>query len=135
MFSYSFQSTAFFHARSQDLQDSNTEFWQDFTCTIMCAVLSRSVISNPLWSHGLKHAKLFCPLKFPGKNTGVGSHLLPQRIFPTQRSGQVSCIADEFFTIWATREAHYLYYNKSIIICVIACLLSDIHSSLQPHRL
>ena len=26
-------------------------------------------------------------------------------VFPTQRSNQVSCIADRFFTSWATREA------------------------------
>ena len=37
-----------------------------------------------------------------GKNTEVGCHALLQGIFPTQ----VSCIAGEFFTTWATREAH-----------------------------
>ena len=43
----------------------------------------------------------FCP----GKNTGVGGHSLLQKIFPTQGSSQVSCIAGRFFTVWATREA------------------------------
>ena len=41
----------------------------------------------------------------PGKNTGVGCHALLQGIFPTQGSTQVSCIAGQFFTIWAIREA------------------------------
>ena len=27
---------------------------------------------------------LLCPLDYPGKNTGVGCHFLPQEIFPTQ---------------------------------------------------
>ena len=31
---------------------------------------------------------LFRPLDFPGKHTGVGSHFLLQRIFPTQESNQ-----------------------------------------------
>ena len=43
----------------------------------------------------------FCP----GKNTGVGGHSLLQKIFPTQGSSQVSCIAGMFFTVWASREA------------------------------
>ena len=30
--------------------------------------------------------RLFCPWDFPGKNTGVGCHLLLQGIFPTQGS-------------------------------------------------
>ena len=39
------------------------------------------------------------------KNTGVGSLPLLQRIFPTQESTGISCIADRFFTNWAIREA------------------------------
>ena len=34
----------------------------------------------------------------PGKNTGVGCHLLLQGIFPTQRQACISCIAGGFFT-------------------------------------
>ena len=36
--------------------------------------------------HGLQFARIFCPLAFPGKNTGVGCHFLLQGIFPTQGS-------------------------------------------------
>ena len=52
----------------------------------------------------------------PGKNTGVGGHARLQGIFRTQ----VSHIAGEFFTIWATREAPLdssftnLYYQTYI---------------------
>ena len=50
----------------------------------------------------------------PGENTGVGRHALLQGIFPTQGSKQVSCVADGFFTVWATREAvkASLYWYK-----------------------
>ena len=44
-------------------------------------MLGRSVVSNPLKPQGL-----LCPWDSPGKNTGVGSHFFPQRIFLTQES-------------------------------------------------
>ena len=43
--------------------------------------LSRVQLLRP---HGLKPTRLLCPWDFPGKNTGVGCHLLLQGIFPTQ---------------------------------------------------
>ena len=42
---------------------------------------SGSVVSDSLWPHGL-HS----PWNSPGQNTGVGSHSLPQGLFPTQGS-------------------------------------------------
>ena len=67
------------------------------------------------------------------KNTGVGSLSLLQRIFPTQESNWVSCIAGGFFSSWAIRKAHavFLSYigntkqwlsNFNHIMCV--CMLS-----------
>ena len=47
-------------------------------------MLSRSVMSNSLWLHGL--AKLLRPWDFPGKNTGAGCHFPLQGIFPAQGS-------------------------------------------------
>ena len=38
--------------------------------------------------HGLQLTRLLCPWDFPGKDTGVGCHLLLQGIFPTQLSNQ-----------------------------------------------
>ena len=51
----------------------------------MC-VLSHSVISYCLWPHGLKPFRLLCPWDFPGKDTRMGCHFLPQGIFLTQGS-------------------------------------------------
>ena len=45
-----------------------------------------SVMSDSLWPHRLRPARLLCPWNFPGKNTGVGCHFLLQGIFPTQGS-------------------------------------------------
>ena len=46
---------------------------------------------------------------FPGKNTGVGCHCLPQGIFPTQGSNPhlLHCRQIFFFYHWATKEALY----------------------------
>ena len=54
---------------------------------------SHSVMSNSLQPHGLWLSRLLCPWNSPGKNTGVGSCSLLQRIFPTQRlnTGLLHC--------------------------------------------
>ena len=44
---------------------------------------SHSVVSDSLWPHGL-----YSPWNSPGKNTGVSSLFLLQRIFPTQGLNQ-----------------------------------------------
>ena len=43
-------------------------------------------MSDSLWPHGLQPTRLLCPWDFPGKDTGVGFHLLLQGVFPTQGS-------------------------------------------------
>ena len=50
---------------------------------IICAVLSRSVVTDSLQSHGLQPVRLLCPRDSLGKNTGVGCHTLFQGMFPT----------------------------------------------------
>ena len=40
--------------------------------------------SNSLRPHGLQPARLLCPWDSPGKNAGVGCHLLLQGIFPVE---------------------------------------------------
>ena len=45
-----------------------------------------SVVSDCLRPCGLYPPRLLCPWDSPGKNTGVGYHLLLQGIFPTQGS-------------------------------------------------
>ena len=39
---------------------------------------SHTVVSDSLWPHGLKPARLLCPWDSPGKNIGVGCHFLLQ---------------------------------------------------------
>ena len=46
--------------------------------------VSRSVITNSLWPHGLKPARLLSPWNSLCKNTGVCNRPLLQGIFPTQ---------------------------------------------------
>ena len=48
--------------------------------------VSCSVVPSSSWPHGLWLARLLCQWNSPGKNTGVGSHSLLERIFPTQES-------------------------------------------------
>ena len=48
--------------------------------------VSRSVMSDSSWLHGLGPTRLLHPWDFPGKNTGVGCHSLLQGIFLTQGS-------------------------------------------------
>ena len=58
-----------------------TRYWiYCFLCYIAtCDCESCLVVSNSLWPHGL-----YSPWNSPGQNTGVGSHSLLQRMFPTQ---------------------------------------------------
>ena len=62
-----------------------------------CCMLSCSVVSNSLQTHGLQPARLHCLWDSPGKNTGVGCHFIPQGIFPIQDQTQASHLADGFF--------------------------------------
>ena len=48
--------------------------------------VSRSVVPESLWPHGLQPSRLLCPWDFPGKDTGVGCHFFLQGIFPIQGS-------------------------------------------------
>ena len=62
----------------------NSTTWQrNCVCLCVCAhVLSHSVMSTWLRSHGLQPTRLLCPWNFPGKNTGAGCHFLRQQILP-----------------------------------------------------
>ena len=48
--------------------------------------VSRSVVPDSLWPHGLQSTRFLCPWDFPGNDTGMGCHFLLQGIFPTQES-------------------------------------------------
>ena len=52
-----------------------------------CCLLFQSLSPvNLLQLNGVQPTRLLCPWNFPGKNTGVGCHILLQGIFPTQGS-------------------------------------------------
>ena len=64
-------------------------------------MLSHSVMSNSLWSHGLQPGRLLCPWDFPSKNTRAGYHFLLQGIFLTQGLNShrlSSALEGRFFT-------------------------------------
>ena len=58
-----------------------------FNKMVVFLVLSHITLLQP---HGREPVKLLCPTDFPGKNTGVGCHFLPQGIFLTQ--GENPCL-------------------------------------------
>ena len=58
---------------------------------------SHSVESDSLQPHGL-----YSLWNSPGQNTGMGSLLFSRGSSQTRDKTQVSCIADRFFTSWAT---------------------------------
>ena len=51
---------------------------------LSCCLVAKLCLTLRL--HGLYPNRLLCPWGFPGKNTGVGCHLLLQGIFPIQES-------------------------------------------------
>ena len=46
-----------------------------------CCLLFNKSCLTLLWPHGLEPTRLLCPWDFPGKNTGVGCHILLQGSF------------------------------------------------------
>ena len=61
-----------------------------YMCVCVCVCEADSVVSNSLWPHGLFPTRFLCPWDSPGKNTGVGCHVILQGIFPIQGRTHVS---------------------------------------------
>ena len=72
---------------------------------------SCSVMSKPLWPHGLQPARLLCPQNSPGKNSGVGSQFLSPGYLPNPgiipRSPRLEA---DSLPKWAIIEAPMEYY-------------------------
>ena len=76
------------------MESAESRAWIVVSITEVCTTMktkneawrsvSRSVVPNSLWPHGLQPARLLCSWNSPGKNTGVGCHFLLQGIFLTQ---------------------------------------------------
>ena len=69
-------------------------------------------MSNSLWSYGLWPARILCPCDSPGKNTGVGSHSLLQRIFPPRDQTHDSYITDRLFTCLSHQFLTVVFPNR-----------------------
>ena len=80
--------------------------WATWEAPAITCVLSRSVVSNSLWPHGLYVARQV-PLSmgFSRQEYWSGLPFSSPGDLPTQGSNLVSHTAGRFFTIWATREA------------------------------
>ena len=75
------------HSKLPESKRNLTKSQQSHSCVLrhflnFYIMLSRSVVFDSLWPHGL----LLCSWNFAGKNTGAGCHFLLQGIFPTQGS-------------------------------------------------
>ena len=88
--------------RSEFKRESHQERCFPYDCC--CLVAKSCLFWDPL---ECKTARLLCPWASPGKNAGVGCHLLLQGTFLTRDrtwvSG-VSCVGRWFLCPWATRE-------------------------------
>ena len=67
-----------------------------------------------LWLHGLKPFRLLCLWVFPGKNPGVGCHFLLQGSSWPRGWTHVSCIDQQVFYRWTTREAPKMWIEVCI---------------------
>ena len=84
--------------------------------TIFCSELNRSVVSDSLRPHGLGSPGTSVHGDSPGKNTGVGFHVLLQGIFPSQL---------KFRLLYTTRGGGVAGCCKLLgarILCFCSCL-------------
>ena len=78
---------------------------------IVCMCVSCSVMSDSLRSHGLQSTRLLCPWSSPVKNMEwVAISFSRGSSWHRDRTWD-SCIADRFFTVWATLEAQSQHWD------------------------
>ena len=93
------------------------------SCPTLCNSMDCSLPGSSV--HGTLQARILEQVAFPFCR--VSSHLRDQT--------QVSSIAGRFFTIQATREAHF-FAGVCVRVCVYVCVShSVLFDPLQPHRL
>ena len=89
-----------------------------------------SSMPNSLQTHGLEPARLLCPWDSPGKNTGVGCHVLPQRFFPTQESNpgieprSLALQADSLLSepLGKLMQQSYSFVCVCVCVCIHTCI-------------
>ena len=124
---YTFWPTVLYHRFLRIWMHCNLPFaYFSLTIVLYVFILSMcvncSVMSNSLQPHGLQPTRLLYSWNSPSRNTGVGYHLLLQRIFPTQGSNSVLLNCRQILY-------HLSYQGKWKWSCSV---MSD---SLPPHGL
>ena len=109
---------------------------------VTCVTVSRWVVSDSLWPHGLYLTRLLCPWDSPGQNTGWGCHLLLQGISPTWGLNSDFLHCRNFFTIWATANPtgktspffsmHQFFCDVFFCLHRTACRISVPWLGIQP---
>ena len=114
-------------AKSRTRLSGWTELWMCLLCVIMGVNV---FMCNYVYVYG---PTLFGPMDYslPGSSVfGIlQARMLVWVAIPFSRGSSrptdqtwVSCIAGEFFTIWATREARLLYISENVCWCVCLCV-------------
>ena len=93
--------------------------------TIVFQLLSHGL--TLLRPHGLQSTRLLCPWDSPGKNTGVGCHVLLQGIFQTQ--GLNSCLLH--WQVDSLMLSHQGSLCRTINLFQLEIFLSHFHSELH----
>ena len=86
-------------------------------CVCVCP-LSHVWLSATPW---MKPARLFCPWKFPGKNTGVSCHFLLKSIFPTQGLNP-HLLHWQVDSLPLSHWGSPIYVCICVFVCVCVCL-------------
>ena len=84
--------------------------WSSYLYTCICASHCHVWDFATPWTVA---CRLLYPWNSPDKNTGWAAILFSRKTSWPRDLTQVSCIADRFFTIWATWEISYLYLLHS----------------------
>ena len=100
-------------------------------------------MSNSLQPHGLQPTRLLCPRNFPGKNAGVGCHVLLQGIFPIQGSNLslLSLLYWQADSLPLSHQGRPLHKDKLLLVTESWVSLNTVLSysvvsdSSQPHGL
>ena len=79
------RTISYWQYRRFNITDSANIYWMHSVHKpLCCAGLSRSVVSDSLWPMDCSPPGSPVHVASPGKNTGVGCHVILQGIFPTQ---------------------------------------------------
>ena len=100
---------------------------------------AKSFLSCLTLGDPMEPTRLFCPLDFPGKNTGVGYHVLLQGIFLTQ--GSNLHLLQVLYQVASLSLSHresplkHLELGNSLLevgVCPVHCMMLSVFPGLCP---